>query len=587
MHGEGESTAKTTATPSEPTSVDHAHRHGQIAQAVRATGGVTMLSRVGGLVRDVIIGRMFGDTAVGSAFAFAFALPNMFRRLFGEGALSAAFVPEYSEAVREEGPGTGRAGGADQLASLTVMALGVVTGLITAVIELALLLVLLLGHHDFERALSIKLVMVMLPFMPLICCVAVLAGMLQVHGKYGAAASGPLVLNAFIVCVGGYLILTGKHGGEWSAMAVGVATVLSGLTQALWFAKLLKPHVRWTKEFAGARERARAMLKRFVPVALGLGTLQLNTLLDSVIAMWPIWVGATLLGYAYPLDKQSNVILSLTARIYQFPLGVFGIAVATAVFPLLAMHAKEPAHFLDTLRRGMRLSLFVGVPASVGLVLVRHDAIGVLFGGRKGWSDESVARGAAVLAGFAMGVWAYGLNHVLTRAMYAKKDTTTPMRVAMAMVALNLALNWTLIWWLREAGLAVATSASAIVQCAVLALLVRRMIRREEGMVHATLVDGELSRGVLKVLGASAVMALAVLGVQWGLSQGVPGLALGPWSGQLLRLVVSVSAGGAVFLAASMALRVHELRWLMHRPARRAAQPGSSSDADAQAAVDP
>jgi putative peptidoglycan lipid II flippase len=204
----------------------------------------------------------------------------------------------------------------------------------------------------------------------------------------------------------------------------------------------------WTRDFAAAAPAGRTVLQRFGPVALGLGTLQLNTFLDTLIAMWPTWVGPTILGAAYPLDEASNVILSLTARLYQFPLGVFGIAIASAAFPLLARHADNPPLFIETLRRGIRLSLFVGLPASAGLVLVRSDITSVLFGhGSKGFSVEGLERSAAVLLGFAPAVWAYSLNHVLTRGFYARGDTRTPMRVSIAVMLLNLGLNVSLIWW--------------------------------------------------------------------------------------------------------------------------------------------
>src|SRR5205085_523131 len=154
--------------------------------------------------------------------------------------------------------------------------------------------------------------------------------------------SGPVVLNGLIIAVGIYSIATRQLGGETMAYILGVVTVLSGLTQCLWFLKLLRPHVNWTRVHHGASEAVARMRRRFVPVLIGMGTLQINTFLDILIAMWPIWVGPTLLGFAYPMDHKSNAILSFTQRLYQFPLGVFGIAVATAIFPMLSRHADEP-----------------------------------------------------------------------------------------------------------------------------------------------------------------------------------------------------------------------------------------------------
>lgn len=527
-------------------------RHGHMARAVRATSLMTLASRVGGLVRDVIIGRIFGDaTLVGSAFNAAFAIPNMFRRLFGEGALSAAFVPAYTEARRQS------SSHADGFASLTFLWLGIATTLLTIVIEAALLLVLIFAPHDPERALSLKLIMVMLPFMPLICGVAILAGMLQVHARYGPAASGPLVLNAFIVGVGVWCILTGNLGDERIAYALGVATVLSGATQLWWFLRLLRPHARWVRSWGDARPRARAMLRAFIPVAVGLGTLQLNAFLDTLLAMWPIWVGPTILGYAYPLDEASNFILGQTQRFYQFPLGVFGIAIATAVFPLLSRFNHQPHHFADTLRRGIRLSLFIGLPASLGLILVRHDAIGVLYGhGKSGWSAANLDRSAAVLAGFAIAVWAYSLNHLFSRAFYARKDTTTPMRVSLCMVALNFSLNICLIWYLRsESGLAWSTSICAIVQTVILGVLLAERLQSE----GQRLLDSEIAQATTRHVLACAVMAVAVIVTQRFLPPP------GTWSLQCVRVVTTGAIGVLAFLGTARALKCPEIGWLLRR----------------------
>lgn len=508
---------------------------------------MTFLSRLGGLVREVLMARVFGDTALGSAFATAFAIPNMFRRLFGEGALSAAFLPEYASADKSD------PAHAQRFASLTVGGLGLVTGLLTCVIELALLVALWLAPQDTARDLSIRLIMVMLPFMPFICVAAVLGGMLQVHGRFGPPASGPLVLNGFIIAVGLWHVWHGTIGGRETAYALGAATTLSGLTQAAWFAFLLRRHVRWTRVVGDARERALRMLRKMVPVLIGLGTLQVNALVDQLVSMWPIWVGPTLLGFCYPLDEASAVILSAGARLYQFPLGVFGIAVATAIFPMLAREADEPEHFARTLRRGVRLSLYIGLPASVGLVLVRHDVMSVFYRfDARGFTAAGVARAADVLLGYAPAIWAYSLNQLLGRAFYARGDTRTPMRVALAMVALNLALNWTLIWWLSEAGLGWSTSIAAMVQCGVLVRLCRTRL-------GVGAVDGDTLRAIARTGLATALMGGAVYA-----AMALAGPA-GSWREHALRLGAGAAVGLVAYPVASAVLRAPELRWLLHR----------------------
>lgn len=521
---------------------------GGLAGATRTFSIITLVSRFAGMIRDVMLVRLFGDTALGSAFLAGFAIPNMFRRLFGEGALSAAFIPEYAAADKADTVDAGR------FASLTLLLLGLTTSALTVVIEAILAVVLLTTEQPADRALSIELVMLMLPFMPLVCMAAILGGMLQVHGRFAPGAAGPIVLNAFIIAAGGWYLLVGRSGDATAAYVLGVATVLSGAAQCAWFGWLLRRRVRWTWVFAGAVERAKRMLRRFVPVVIGLGALQLSTLLDVLIAMWPIWFGGLVLGFVpHTLDQGSNIILAATQRLYQFPLGVFGIAVATAAFPLLARHADDPARFEDTLRRGVRLSLFIGLPATVGLILVRGDLSWVLFaGGPMGFSDDGAARSAAVLLGYAPAVWAYSLNHVFTRAFYARGDTGTPMRISLVMVACNALIGLGLIGPLREAGLAWATSLAATAQCVVLGMLARRMLA-------VRVMDTSLARAIARVVAVTVVMGVMVVAVLmvWPTTEA--------WSSRAARLVACVAAGGVVYGVAASLWRVEELRWLVSR----------------------
>lgn len=516
---------------------------------------MTLASRLGGLIRDVMVGRIFGDNqALNSAFQAAFQIPNLFRRLFGEGALSAAFIPIYTRTHKAD-PNKAHA-----LASLTMVALAGVTIAITLLVEFALLAVLQLGHHSPERRLLLQLVMVMLPFAPLICMVAIAAGMLQVHGKFAAAASGPIILNAFIIAVGGYYILTDDQADTRIAFVLGIATVLSAVTQLLWFLRLLKRtgQVRWTRQLSSARADAREMARKFGPVAIGLGTLQLNTFLDTAIATFPLWFDTARKGIQFPLDEASNAILALTSRLYQFPLGVFGIAIASAAFPLLARHADDPDKFIDTLRRGLRLSLFIGLPATLGLALVRHDLVAVLYGyGRQSFDSGSLTRSAAVLLGFAPGVWAYSLNHVFTRAFYARGDTRTPMNVSIICMVINIGLNLSLIWTLREAGMAVATSLSAIIQCIILASLARRRL------INGPLLDKQSLGAAGRIVIASVLMAAAVY-----LTQHLLFTPRGTtWRSQFFALMICCEVGIVSYLAAAIVLRIGELRQLISRRA--------------------
>ncbi len=334
---------------------DHDPHHAKVAAplsaAVRVVSGLTLLSRLAGLVRDVVTARMFGTAALGSAFQAAYSLPNLFRRLFGEGALSAAFLPEYT-LLRRDHPQL-----SDQLASITLWALTLVTGGLTLLLEVGVLAAMFLLPDNHDRTLSLKLIMLMLPMMPAVCVTAILGGMLQAHGRFGPPAAAPIILNLFQVAAGSVFYL-GWLEREPSAYFVGSAAVFASGVQIVWSLAALKGKVHWTRTWDHANRHAKKVLGRFIPAVLGLGTIQLNTMMDTVFAMWPVWVGATMFGRTVTLDEQSNAILRYMQTIYQFPLGVFGLAVATAVIPLLSSRSSDDdATFVQHLRRGLRLSL--------------------------------------------------------------------------------------------------------------------------------------------------------------------------------------------------------------------------------------
>lgn len=525
--------------------------------------GLTLLSRFAGLARDVLTARLFGDGLLGSSFRAAYALPNFFRRLFGEGALSAAFLPEYTLLKRDD-PARAR-----ELASLVVSLTTLVTSAITAIIITALLLRLAFWPVGQDGGLSLKLIILMLPMMPAVCLAAILGGMLQAHGRFAIPAAAPIVLNLLQIGAGLVFWLGLAKGDTAAAYSVGAAALLASWLTVLWALANLRGKVAWRTGASEAKENAGKVFKRFVPAVLGLGTLQLNTMLDTLVAMWPIWIGATMFGRPVPLDNASNSILSYTQTLYQFPLGVFGIAVATAIFPLLSRSSDKPEEFTQHLRRGLRLSFFIGLPASIGLILVRHDLVATIFGGgERAFSSDGLARSATVLLGFAPAVWVYSVNHVLTRAYYAKGDTTTPMRIAMACVLLNVTLNFTFIWHLREAGLAFATATSAAVQCLALILFMPKQLA-------VSPFSREVFGSWARIAAVTGVMAVSVVGTGW-LWDRVMGEST-RWLHHAGLLAASVMVGGAVYAATAFASRLPELRWLLQRAPRGSGKDGAET----------
>jgi putative peptidoglycan lipid II flippase len=282
---------------------------------------------------------------------------------------------------------------------------------------------------------------------------------------------------------------------------------------------------------------------------LGLGVFQLNVFMDSIIACYPLFFGDTFLGRPFPLDEHANPVMNWATRLYEFPLGVFGISVATVIFPLLSRQAQDPAAFLHSLRRGVRLSMFIAAPASLGLVLVGHAMAAVVYeGGRCTAAD--VRQIGDVLVAYAPAVVAYSVMQLYTRAFYALDDRRTPTVLGVQMVALNLLLNVTLIWTpLGITGLAWSTTICSYIQW----VLLSRKLRRRVGRV----MDDHAWGSVGRILAATAVMGV----VTWAVSTALP-FGDGWWQ-QLARLASLTVTGAAVVFLVARQLRMPEWRWAL------------------------
>lgn len=522
-------------------------------QHARTVTTFTVLSRLGGLARDATMSRVFGIGPIMDAFAFGFMVPNLFRRLFGEGALSASFLPVFVREL-EKDPAT-----AHHVARLLIGRAMLVLSLLVVVLEG----VLLAGVFQGDLEVGVWLLAIMLPYAPLICLVALIGAMLHAYGRFGPTAAAPIILNGMLV--GSTLILvpavtSGALTAEAQIMWVALSVLVAGVVQVVWSHLALRRAARaeGVVDLPRARRLNREILLQALPMALGLGALQLNTFIDGLIASWPTIVGPTIpfLGIDYPLPEGSMASISWAQRLYEFPLGVFGIAIATAIFPQLSRQHGAPTEFAQTLRRGIRLTLFVGVPASIGLLLVRGPLTAVILQGAA-FTVEDTRRTAFILMGYAPAIWAYSLNQVFVRAFYARGEAMTPVKVAIGMAVLNLTLNLILIWTpLGIAGLAWSTAICAILQTFLLhALLERRL---------PGILDHSVVPAILRILILSAFTAAATLIASWLMA---PGDESARWSYQLLSLVVIVGSGGGAAFLCARALRMPELFWLLGRRA--------------------
>ncbi|MSR33508.1 MAG: murein biosynthesis integral membrane protein MurJ [Phycisphaerales bacterium] len=511
----------------------------------------TLVSRFSGLARDAAQSRVFGVGPIMDAFAIAFQLPNLFRRLFGDGALSASFTPVYAK-LEQDNPQK-----AKLFASVTLALLAVVLAALTLVGEAV---VVSLPLFLPKEQLAYQLMATMLPYMPLICVVALMGSILNVHGKFAVAAASPIILNAAIIAAS--IGVSYMHGGlerELHIQIVAYSVVVAGLLQLAWMMWSMRGYgIRLSLQWHGCRDSLRTMLTTMLPMMLGLGVFQINTFIDSMIASYPTLIGPTIFGMQFPLMEGSNAAMNFATRLYEFPLGVFGIAIATAIFPTLSRQASNPALFAHTLRRGIRLALFIGLPASAGLIVVRTHLTAVIFQGGKFSADDTI-RVATILLGFAPAVAVFSIMQTMTRAFYALGDTATPTRVSIWMVCLNFILNCTLIWTpLNTAGLAWSTTICAFIQAAILMYLLHGRVNN--------LFDIHTRMASVKIFAATLVMTAIITAIALALPSGMQAIAhvlpVGTgWGQSLVQLLALTCAGIVCIFALAKWWNMPEWKW--------------------------
>ncbi len=521
--------------------------------------GLTMISRVLGLARDCVCAAIFGAGPVWDAFAFAFRIPNLFRRLFGEGALSAAFVPIFTEYLELRDPAEAR-----DLAGRVAGSLAAVLIALVAVGEGVLLGLLHFGGPAPRWELALALTAVLLPYALLICLTALAGAALNSLRHFAAPAAAPIVLNLCWIAAAAVAARWVSPDARVQIYVVAGGILVAGVLQLALQAAALRARGWVVRPRAALRSpQVRRVAAGMAPVALGMAAFQLNVLLDSVIAIslaGPPGAEFALLGrsLSYPMALGANSVLYYSGRLMQLPLGVFGVAIATAAFPALSSLAarREWPAFSAALRRSLGMVLFIGLPSGVGLMVLRRPIIELLFE-RGAFTPPMTMRTSAALLAYAAGLWAYCALHVLTRAFYSLKAPGVPARVAGAMVGANLALNLTLVWTMAEAGLAAATAVCAALQVGLLTYLLGRRVRLELAA---------LGMSALKTAVATAAMAVACR----------QALAWLPADGSLavkaLRVAAPTAAGGAVYLLAAAVTGSEELRQIARR-LRGAARP--------------
>jgi putative peptidoglycan lipid II flippase len=509
---------------------------------IRSTGLVgaaTGLSRVMGLIRDMLMASAFGTTGAMSAFVIAFRMPNLFRALFGEGALSAAFIPVFVDTRTKQGDAE-----AWSVARKTLTLVGVTLAGLALFGAATAWATGRWGGLTERGELIASLMAIMLPYLFFICLAAVGSGLLNALGHFFVPAATPWILNATLI--GSLLVVCPRLGDTPERQIFGVAwaVLVAGALQA-WaqFPPLRRRGFRWHWDFAPHDERIARLLTLMGPVALSRAVTQVNVLVDS-------WLAVAIAAWA-------PAALFYSERLIYLPLGIFATALSTVLLPLFSGHAARGDHaaLRAAVGHGLRLLLFVMIPAAAGLFVLAGPICRLLFE-RGEFDPRSTLLTVRALWIYAPGMVVFSLGKVFVPAFYGLQDPRTPMRVGAATVGLNIALSvgfmltWPLEW--KHAGIAAATVISETIGGLWLALAVHRRI----GSPGWRAVGAAVARASL---GAAAMAAAARFA---GAAAAAAATGAG-WSGTPVHgaeVAAGIAAGLAAYLAVAAAFRSPEAR---------------------------
>lgn len=436
----------------------------RLLTATLSVSAMTFLSRISGFVRDMVLATIFGAGVEMDAFLVAFRIPNFLRRLFAEGAFSQGFVPVFAECH----------------ATRSDQEIGVLLDRVTGTLAVIVALVSLLGvlgapwlmlifapgfsQHSSQYQLATEMLRITFPYLFFISLVSLSGGVLNTYHRFAAPAITPIFLNLAMIATALWL----APYLEVPITSLAWGTLLAGIVQLLFqWPFLYQIHRVPRPRFAWHDEGVKKILKLMVPAIIGSSAAQLGLLLDTLIASF--------------LPHGSVSWLYYSDRLMEFPLGIFGVALATVLLPKLSKdHASQPERWSHTLAWGMRWGLVIGIPAMMGLFILAGPLL-ITFFYRQAFSVEDVRMSMFSLCAFAIGLPAFIMVKILSSSFYARQDTRTPVRFALIALSCNLGLNLTLLAVATfyhlpasHAGLALATSLAAYLNAF---LLWRRLVQ--------------------------------------------------------------------------------------------------------------
>ncbi len=494
-----------------------------------------MTSRLLGLVRDQVMSFLFGAGDQMDAYNVAFRIPNLVRDLFAEGAMSAAFVPTFTRTLT--------LGGRDRawhLGSLVINILVAATGLLVlAGIAFAWPITGAFAGKFAEVPgkfeLTVTLTRVMFPFLMLVAVAAALMGMLNSLQRFFVPAISPAMFNVgSILCTIG-LVPVMPWLGLPAIMAPAIGVLVGGLGQvAIQWPSLRREGFRYRPVFSWSDEGFRQVLVLMGPGVIGLAAVQVNVLVNTILASGEGTGAVSWLNYAF--------------RLMYLPIGLFGVSIATSALPALSRHAarSDLQEMRRTVSSGLRLMLVLNVPATIGLMALATPIVALIFE-RGRFTAADTAATAAALACYAPGLVGYSVVKIVVPSFYALRDSRTPVLVSVAAVAVNVILNLTLVRVIGFRGLALGTAISAIFNASCLLWLLRVRLGSLDGRLIATTL--------VKITAAALLMGAAAWTTDYAIALWLPSHAI-----QVLALRVVASIGVALFVLdrAACALHVHE-----------------------------
>lgn len=420
-----------------------------LVKSITTVGGCTLVSRIVGFVRDILIAKFLGASMMADAFFVALRFPNLFRSLFAEGTLNVAFVPIFSGELHAKGKQE-----ALMFARSVFSFLFYVLLIFTVVMEIfmpSLMFVLAPGFESIpgKLALTTTLSRITFPFLLCVSLVSLFAGVLNSVGKFWAAAFTPTILN--LTMIWALFVVTPFINNPYApAYALSIGVCLAGVLELIWLLYFMKKAglifglIGPVQALFHLTREVKLLLKRMGPGVLGSGVYQINLFLDTLFVSF---VGAGAISW-----------LNYAHHLFQLPIGIIGVAIGTALLPVLSKHIKagEKDQANTQINRGLEISLIMSISSMIGLILMAHPIIAVLFE-RGAFTPEDTAQTSKALMVFACGLPAYMMTKALSPFFYARGDTTTPVKIAVFGVCLNAALALTLMQFFGFLGIAAAT----------------------------------------------------------------------------------------------------------------------------------